>query len=236
MISLPWLDEDTSGFPPVEAALRDPDGLLAVGGDLSPARLVQAYSLGIFPWYQEGEPILWWSPSLRMGLFPERLVVSRSMRKLLRKGEFEVTFDRAFARVIANCAAWRPERTATWITDDMQRAYCRLHELQIAHSVEVWRDGELVGGLYGVASGSLFFGESMFSLQSNASKIATIALARQLQRWGYRLIDCQIPSEHLASLGAQEITRADFQDMLLRYGHSGGKNGPWTMEPDILEC
>jgi len=236
MIPIPWLDEDTPGFPPVEEALQDPDGLLAMGGDLSPAWLVQAYSLGIFPWYQEGEPILWWSPSVRMGLFPEQLVVSRSMRKLLRKGEFEVTFDRAFVQVIANCAAWRPERTATWITDDMQQAYCRMHELQIAHSVEVWRQGELVGGLYGIASGKLFFGESMFSLQPNASKIATIALCRQLQRWGYHLIDCQIPSEHLASLGAREVTRAEFQDILLRYGHSGGKNGQWILEPDILEC
>lgn len=216
--------------------MQEPDGLLAAGGDLSPARLVQAYSLGIFPWYQDGEPILWWSPSVRMGLFPDQIVVSRSMRKLLRNGEFEVTFDRAFAQVISHCAAWRPERTGTWITDDMQQAYCQLHDLQIAHSVEVWRQGELVGGLYGIASGSLFFGESMFSLQPNASKIATIALSRQLQRWEYHLIDCQVPSKHLASLGAQEVTRADFQNMLLRYGGSGGKNGLWTLEPDILEC
>lgn len=236
MLTLPWLDEDTIEFPPVEEALQDPDGLLAAGGDLSPARLLQAYSLGIFPWYQDGEPILWWSPSMRMGLFPDQIIVSRSMRKLLRKGVFEVTFDRAFPQVISRCASWRPERTATWITLDMQQAYCRLHNMQVAHSVEVWRQGELVGGLYGIAMGSLFFGESMFSLQPNASKVATIALCRQLQRWRYRLIDCQVPSEHLSSLGAREISRKQFQALLLQHGRGGGKNGIWSMEPDILEC
>ena len=236
MLTIPWLDDDTLEFPPVEEALEDPDGLLAAGGDLSPARLLQAYSLGIFPWYQDGEPILWWSPSIRMGLFPEQIEVSRSMRKLLRKDIFEVSFDQAFAQVISQCASWRPQRTATWITAEMQLAYCRLHAMGVAHSVEVWRQGELVGGLYGIATGRLFFGESMFSLQANASKTATIALCRQLQRWGYHLIDCQVPSAHLASLGAQDISRQRFQELLLRYGHSGGNNGLWIMEPDILEC
>src|SRR5690606_17049509 len=231
-----WLDEDSVAFPPVEEALEDPDGLLAAGGDLSPARLLKAYSLGIFPWYQDGEPILWWSPSIRMGLVPDQVILSRSMRKLLRKNVFEITFDSAFPQVISQCASWRPQRTATWITHEMQQAYCHLHDMRIAHSVEVWQQGELVGGLYGIASGSLFFGESMFSLQPNASKVATIALCRQLQRWGYRLIDCQVPSEHLASLGAREISRRQFQEMLLHHGRSGGKNGLWSMEADILEC
>ncbi len=229
MPRLPWLNPATLDFPSVDKALRDPDGLLAVGGDLRPERLLRAYERGIFPWFQE-EPILWWSPATRMVLHPEQLHVSRSMRKLLRQGHYHVTFDIAFHQVIAQCAHVREEYPGTWITPAMQTAYGRLHELGHAHSVEVWEQQTLVGGLYGIAMGQLFFGESMFSLRSNASKTALICLTRQLQQWGYQLIDCQVPSEHLRSLGATEMSRARFQEYLERYRDAAGHAGAWRME------
>lgn len=229
MARLSWLSAASLEFPSVDKALRDPDGLLAVGGDLRPERLLKAYERGIFPWFQE-EPILWWSPGTRMVLHPEQLHVSRSMRRLLRQGHFRVTLDQAFARVIAQCALLREEHPGTWITPEMQAAYCRLHALGHAHSVEVWEQDTLVGGLYGIAMGQLFFGESMFSLRSNASKAALICLTRQLQRWGFQLIDCQVPSEHLRSLGASEMSRAQFQQYLERYRDATGHSGPWTLE------
>jgi leucyl/phenylalanyl-tRNA--protein transferase len=235
MARLPWLNAATLEFPSVDKALRDPDGLLAVGGDLRPERLLTAYERGIFPWFQE-EPILWWSPSTRMVLLPEHLHVSHSMRKLLRQGRLRVTLDHAFDQVIAQCALQREDYPGTWITPAMQTAYCQLHALGHAHSVEVWEQQTLVGGLYGIAMGQLFFGESMFSLRSNASKTALICLTRQLQHWDFQLIDCQVPSAHLRSLGATEMSRTQFQQYLERFCRATGHTGQWTMEicPDAV--
>ena len=230
MSKLPWLSDSELDFPPVSQALQDPDGLLAVGGDLGEARLIKAYENGIFPWYQDDQPILWWSPSLRMALRPEELIISRSMRKVLRRGEYLVTLDRAFSQVIEHCAMTREVFPGTWITPQMQEAYCALHRRGIAHSVEVWHNGVLVGGLYGIAMGQLFFGESMFSLRDNASKTGFIWLVKQLQLWQYQLIDCQVPSEHLRSLGAIDMPRAHFLDVLARARSLPGKQGLWEME------
>ncbi|WP_020675331.1 leucyl/phenylalanyl-tRNA--protein transferase [Geopsychrobacter electrodiphilus] len=198
---------DKLWFPPVEEA--DEIGLLAIGGDLSPERLLLAYSLGIFPWYNPGEPILWWSPDPRCVLFPEQVHISKSLRKVLRRAEFLVTFDRDFSGVIDACRAMRRE-TGTWITPEMQRAYILLHRLGFAHSVECWQGEELVGGLYGLGLGGCFFGESMFSRVANGSKVAMVTLCRHLSQLGVRLIDCQQTSHHLLSLGACEISRAEF--------------------------
>lgn len=207
---IPWLEADDP-FPPAAAALEEPNGLLAAGADLSPQRLVAAYRRGIFPWYAPGEPILWWSPNPRMVLFPDRLKLSRSLAKTLRNADYEVKLDTAFERVIAACAAMpRAGQSGTWIVPAMQAAYLRLHALGIAHSVETWRDGKLVGGLYGIALGKAFFGESMFSHRSDASKIALAHLCAHLARREFGIIDCQMETAHLASLGARPIPRDDF--------------------------
>ena len=211
---LTWLKRDTLTFPPLNKAMREPNGLLAAGGDLSADRLIQAYRHGCFPWFSEGQPILWWSPDPRTVLFPEELHVSRSMAKLLRQQRYQVSFDRDFKAVIQACAGPRRDADGTWITDDMQNAYTELHARGHAHSVEVWDNGELVGGLYGLAMGQLFFGESMFSRADNASKFGFITLARHLQAWGFVLIDCQMPTPHLESLGARSIPRREFADYL----------------------
>jgi leucyl/phenylalanyl-tRNA--protein transferase len=197
-------------FPPVERALRSPNGLLAAGGDLTTARLLEAYRHGIFPWFSEGEPILWWSPDPRMVLFPEEFKVSNSLRKTLRNGRHEVRFDSAFEQVMRACAAPREGANGTWILEDMIAAYCELHRMGYAHSVETWMDGELVGGLYGMALGRMFYGESMFSCKTDASKIALAHLAAQLKRWNFGMIDCQMNTPHLTSLGAREISRKEF--------------------------
>ncbi len=204
-------------FPPVDQALEEPNGLLAVGGDLSPPRLLQAYRRGIFPWYNPGEPILWWSPNPRLVLFPEKLKVSRSLRKLLRRDEFRFTVDRAFEEVIDACAAPRGKEHGTWITPEMREAYVRLHRLGHAHSAETWYGGELVGGLYGVAIGRVFYGESMFHRRSDASKVAFVRLVENLKRWGYALIDCQVHTGHLVRFGAEEIPRHRFVKLLERW-------------------
>lgn len=214
MSHLVWLDEQLC-FPDTSSALDDPNGLLAVGGDLSPARLVAAYSRGIFPWYSAGQPILWWSPSPRMVLQPQNLHVGRSNRKLLANHPFTIKIDTAFAQVIAHCAeVLRCEQDGTWITQEIQHAYVRMHQLGYAHSIESWLDGELVGGLYGIAIGKAFFGESMFSLVSGASKVAFLSIAQQLQEWNYELIDCQIYTDYLASFGAEEVPREQFEALL----------------------
>jgi leucyl/phenylalanyl-tRNA--protein transferase len=200
-------------FPPPGYA--EEDGLLAVGGDLSVSRLLLAYSMGIFPWYSEGSPILWWSPDPRLVLLPEDLRVSRSLRQRIKKGTFTVTMDAAFEDVIKNCATVHRKRSGeTWITPEMVRAYIDLHRSGYAHSVESWYDGKLAGGVYGVSLGAAFFGESMFSLMSDASKVALVMLVRQLRRWGFLMIDCQVTTRHLISLGAKEMPRDRFMNLL----------------------
>lgn len=213
---IPWLrpDDPPSAFPPVEAALREPDGLLCAGGDLSPERLIEAYRRGIFPWFSDGQPILWWSPDPRTVLIPAGLRVSRSLGKSLRNRGYSLTTDRAFARVVDCCGDPRLRPEGTWITDSMRAAYRRLHELGWAHSVEAWQGDRLVGGLYGVALGRMFFGESMFSLERDASKVALCALAVSLRERDYRIIDCQVASGHLARLGAHSVPRREFTDLL----------------------
>jgi len=197
-------------FPPVTRALRSPNGLLAAGGDLSAARLLEAYRHGIFPWFGAGEPILWWSPDPRMILIPREFKVSHSLRKTLRNGRFEVRVDSAFEQVMRACAAPRPDQHGTWIQEEMVAAYCELHRMGHAHSVETWMGDELAGGLYGIGIGRMFYGESMFSRRTDASKIALAHLCAQLGRWNFGMIDCQMNTPHLASLGAREIPRSDF--------------------------
>jgi len=200
---------EVSLFPPTEEA--EDDGLLAVGGDLSKERLLAAYSKGIFPWYEVGQPILWWSPDPRLVLTPETLKISRSLRKVLRKQQFEIRFDTAFEKVIKACADVRTEQgEGTWIIPEMQQAYTELHQDGFAHSVESWLDGELVGGLYGISLGQCFFGESMFSTRNDSSKVALVALAEFSREVGIRMIDCQMTTPHLLSLGASEIQRKEF--------------------------
>ena len=205
---------DDLRFPPVEFA--SPEGLLAVGGDLRVERLLEAYRHGIFPWYNDDQPILWWSPDPRAVIFPHKLHVSRSLKRTIRLGGFTVTLDTRFRDVMHGCAGPRPQypEGGTWITAEMVKAYVQLHELGYAHSVETWREGRLVGGLYGVALGSIFFGESMFTRVPDASKVALVSLVRQLQTWGFRIFDCQQPSRHIKTLGAEDIPRSEFLDHL----------------------
>ncbi len=211
---LTWLSKDSLSFPHLARALREPDGLLAAGGDLRPERILAAYRHGCYPWYQQGQPILWWSPDPRFVLFPDELHISRSLGKVLRRQTFEVSYDKAFDRVIDACAGPRSYADGTWITDAMRQAYLQLHRLGHAHSVEVWQAGELVGGLYGLCIGQVFFGESMFSHVDNASKTAFAHLVPDLKRWGIRLIDCQMQTRHLASFGARAIDRQAFAELL----------------------
>lgn len=219
-------------FPPVSQA--SDEGLLAVGGDLRPERLLEAYRNGIFPWYSRGQPILWWSPDPRTVLFPAKLKVSRSLRKRLRQGGYRISIDEAFGEVMRACAGPRGRSpSGTWITPEMLAAYTRLHALGHAHSVEAWDGEELVGGLYGVALGAAFFGESMFSRATDASKVAFAHLVRQLEAWGYALIDCQVASEHLFSLGAEEIPRTEFLAGLAAALEQPGRSVPWRFDSDL---
>ncbi len=234
---LTWLDphNDNQPFPHPDRALTEPDGLLAAGGNLTPRRLLRAYRMGIFPWYSADQPILWWSPDPRLVLLPECLKVSRSLRKTLRKRVFAITADTAFEQVVAACAGPRQGEPGTWITSEMYRAYCRLHRLGHAHSIETWQQGELVGGLYGVSLGRVFYGESMFSWISDASKIALVALAAQLQRWEFAVIDCQVTTAHLLSMGAVDIPRSSFLQLLECYCPQPGQPGPWRLDADLLD-
>jgi leucyl/phenylalanyl-tRNA--protein transferase len=219
-------------FPPPDRA--EPDGLLAVGGGLEPERLLLAYSMGIFPWYSEELPILWHSPDPRMVLIPAELRVSRSLRKTLRRRPFRLSVDTAFEKVIRSCAATeRPGQPGTWITEEMIGAYGQLHRMGLAHSVEAWQEERLVGGLYGVSLGRCFFGESMFALRSDASKIAFVTLVRQLQRWGVELIDCQVHTEHLARFGATCWSRGRFLEQLARALEGETRRGRWRLDPDL---
>jgi leucyl/phenylalanyl-tRNA--protein transferase len=220
-------------FPSPHLASRE--GLLAVGGDLSPDRLLLAYSNGIFPWYSEGEPILWWSPDPRLVLYPAELKISRSLKKVLKRGVFELTMDRAFGDVITECARVRQEKhEGTWIVDDMVQAYCRLHDAGFAHSVEVWKDNRLAGGLYGVSLGNCFFGESMFTRVTNASKVALVGLVRHLIPLGFAFIDCQIATEHLARFGAREISRARYLAELTEALKTATLRGKWALKNDSV--
>ena len=217
--TITWLtpDGDREWFPPLDQALDEPDGLLAAGGDLSPPRLLAAYRRGIFPWYSAGQPVLWWSPDPREILVPTEFRCSRSLGKTLRNRGFEVTFDRDFAAVVEACAARREHSAGTWITPEMRAAYCELHERGRAHSVEVRLDGLLVGGLYGVLIGCVFFGESMFSRERDASKVALARLAERAIVAGLQLIDCQLPTPHLRSLGSRPMPRSEFSALVAQY-------------------
>lgn len=214
-------------FPDTAEALAEPDGLLAAGGDLAPERLIIAYRSGIFPWFSNEQPILWWAPDTRSVIYPEALKVSRSLRKTLKRNTFSLTIDRAFDLVMRGCAAPRRNQAGTWITDSMITAYATLHRHGYAHSVECWAAGELVGGLYGVAIGQVFFGESMFSKRTDASKIALVTLATRLLGWGYRLIDCQVHNSHLASLGATTIKRTEFNALITKYCARTPRQDAW---------
>ncbi len=225
-------DNPEAPFPDVCLAEKEPNGLLALGGDLSPERLINAYRHGIFPWYSDGQPILWWSPDPRTVLFPAQLKVSRSLQKNLRNKPFTVSFDRHFNHVLQCCANPRDDAEGTWITAEMEAAYIQLHEQQVAHSVEVWYEGKLVGGLYGVAIGQVFFGESMFSQINDASKVGLVHLTSHLIRWGYQLIDCQVYSNHLFSLGAQEISRHHFTHHLKQWCNQPGRDESWLSAPE----
>ncbi len=234
MLTLPFVDTHEP-FPPVSAALGEPNGLLCWGGILTPERLHAAYQLGIFPWYSPGQPVLWWSPDPRMVLATADFKLQRSLAKTLRNGGFEVRVDTCFERVMrACCQTPRPGQDGTWITEEIIAAYTALHDDGFAHSVEAWRDGELVGGLYGVAIGRMFYGESMFAHQRDASKVALAHLVLQLRRWQFPWIDCQQETTHLASLGALPVSRCLFASTirtLVDYGH---RQGPWQFEVDLM--
>ena len=230
---IPWL-EPRDPFPPVEGALAEPNGLLAAGDDLSMTRLLDAYRRGIFPWFNDEDPVLWWSPDPRMVLFTDRVHVSRSLRKTARSGVLRVTCDVAFGQVMQGCAAPRPGQDGTWITRGMMYAYEQLAAHGHAHSVEVWEGEELAGGLYGVSLGRMFFGESMFSRRADASKVALVALARQLGRWGFPVIDCQTSTAHLASFGACDIPRPEFLGHVARLVRLEGPPSPWAFDADLL--
>ena len=223
---IPWLGP-TDPFPPLDRALADPDGLLAAGGTLDAARLIDAYARGIFPWSSEGQPLLWWSPDPRMVLYCDELRVSRSLRKRIREGRFEIRVDTAFDAVMAACAAPREGQAGTWITGAMRRAYGELHRRGYAHSVEAWREDRLAGGLYGVALGRVFFGESMFARETDASKVALVHLVAMLRELGVPIIDCQQQTAHLAALGARPVPRATFAAILGELIHSTAPPSGW---------
>mgnify|MGYP000035193211 FL=1 len=231
MIELTWLDPSKLEFPPVEQAMQDPDGLLAVGGDLSKERLLLAYSKGIFPWYEDDQPLLWWSPDPRAVIEPQNVKISRSLRKKLRKQEFEVRVDTAFDDVVKRCQSPRAYSNETWITNEMRQAYLALHRDGYAHSIECYQDKELVGGLYGVSIGRLFFGESMFHAATDASKVAFVALCRLLRQQGCPLVDCQMPNPHIMSLGVETISRSEFMLYLLK--NSKLKSNEWINWPSL---
>ena len=228
---LSLLDPDQVAFPDTSAALSDPNGLLAVGGDLTPEWLLAAYRRGIFPWFSDDQPILWWSPSPRCIVRPETTEFSRSLKKVIRQGRYQVTFDQAFEQVLDGCAAPRAQESGTWITQDMREAYLEMHQLGHAHSVETWLNGTLVGGLYGLAIGQVFFGESMFHRATDASKVAFAYLVRQLSSWGCRLIDCQVSNPHLTSLGAIEVPRPVFERLLQDGVSEPAFPLPWPAAP-----
>jgi leucyl/phenylalanyl-tRNA--protein transferase len=231
---IPWLASGDP-FPPLERALEEPNGLLAAGADLSVPRLIEAYRGGIFPWFSNGQPPLWWSPDPRMVLLPPEFKLPRSLRKRLARRDYEVRADTAFEDVIRACAAPRPGQEGTWITAELAAAYVALHRAGQAHSVETWIGGELAGGLYGVALGRLFFGESMFTRVPDASKIALAHLVRQLERWRFGMIDCQMKTAHLARFGAREIPRAEFMRRLAILVNYRRTVREWRLDDDLFD-
>ncbi len=231
---IPWL-EAGDPFPPVERALEEPNGLLAAGADLAVPRLLEAYQMGIFPWYSDGQPVLWWSPDPRMVLFPSELKLSRSLRKRIAKRDYEVRADTAFEAVVRACAEPRPGREGTWITENMVAAYTALHIAGHAHSVETWIGGELAGGLYGVALGRMFYGESMFTRAPDASKVALAHLVRQLGRRGCGMIDCQMKTAHLARFGARDIPRREFMLKLASLVNYADTAAKWCLDNDLFD-
>ena len=236
--TLPILDPGTLSFPNPDTALKEPNGLLAMGGDLSPSRLLAAYRLGIFPWYDITSPILWWSPNPRAILFVDQINISKSLQKLILKKNFHYSCDRHFVDVIEACQNRKSHSTSlmdTWITPELKKAFIQLHEMGYAHSIEICQNGKVVGGLYGICIGKCFFGESMFHKVSDMSKVALVLLVRQLARWGFRWIDCQIWSPHLASLGAQNISRESFLSLLSHGIDENTKLENWTLDSDLTD-
>jgi leucyl/phenylalanyl-tRNA---protein transferase len=234
MSDLPFVDTDEP-FPALDTALDDPNGLLCWGGELNAARLQRAYTSGIYPWFSPGQPVLWWTPDPRMVLAVADFKLQRSLIKVIRNAGFEVRVDTCFETVIRTCGAVaRPGQDGTWITDSIVAAYVELHEQGLAHSIETWRDGELVGGLYGVSLGNMYFGESMFAHARDASKVALAHLVAQLNRWGMPWIDCQQETEHLASLGAKPIKRAEFAPQVLQLVRQPSRQGVWTFDEDLF--
>lgn len=233
-IRLHWLDprNPDQPFPPVEQAMVEPNGLLAIGGDLSPSRMIRAYAQGIFPWYNPDEPILWWCPDPRTVIRPGQMHVSRSLRRAIRRADYAVTMNQDFDQVIRRCAAPRSGQKGTWLGPEMRHAYRELHDAGFCQSIEIWRFGRLIGGLYGISLGRSFFGESMFSHATNGSKLALYYLSEQLAAWQFDLIDCQISSQHLLSLGAEELPRPQFQQILNTSVRRPGRAGPWQIEID----
>jgi len=236
-MTLPWLSlADDTQFPPIEHAFED--GLVAAGGDLSPKRLLNAYQHGLFPWFNKGDPILWWSPNPRMVLFTDQIKISKSLNKTLKSSSLIITFDRAFEDVMTACSQPRTDLTDdpnndTWIHPEMIEAYVGLHQQGYAHSIECWQDDELVGGLYGIAIGHMFFGESMFSRVRDSSKIALVTLCQQLSRWSFKMIDCQVYSEHLASLGAKEIEQGEFITNINKLCQQDIPSAQWRLDSDL---
>lgn len=237
--TVPILPEDPYYFPSPSVALTEPNGLLAMGGDLSPQRLLAAYQQGIFPWYDDTTPILWWSPNPRAVLWVDDLIIHKSLGKILKKHDFTYLADTKFERVISACAArekpgLKTGVPSTWITDDLKQSFCTLHRMGYAHSIEIYQQSTLVGGLYGLSLGSTFFGESMFHTAPNFSKVALVVLVMQLKHWGFRWIDCQVWSEHLGSMGAKQISRDDFLKQLKIGVGQPSKIGPWQLDHDLL--
>jgi len=229
ILDLPQLDADPGApFPAVNQALAVPNGLLAWGGDLHSERLLNAYRAGIFPWYTEDQPLLWWSPAPRCVIFPAEVHLSKRTRRRYNSGQYTLTADQDFSGVIRACAQDRGDQAGTWITGGMLDAYCDLHRLGHAHSIEAWQDGKLAGGIYGLAIGSVFFGESMFTRHTDAGKIALIALCKQLEHWSFGMMDCQVANPHLMRMGAREISRQEFEQRLAEGVSEPRPAGPWT--------
>lgn len=235
-INLPWLDANNQDapFPPAESALKDPEGLVAAGGDLKPTRLLRAYHEGLFPWYEEDQPILWWSPNPRGVLYPRDFIAHKSLLRTIKNNHWKVSYDKSFLDVMKACAEPRNNSRGTWITNNMIEAYVHLHELNHAHSLEVSNEaGELIGGVYGISIGTIFFGESMFSRETDASKVALLYLSAYLDTWGYDIIDTQLPSAHLTTLGGSEMNRDKYLSLLSKFTTQSSNGNAWQAQPEI---